>query len=50
MANESYLEKRNRIREEQKKRKKQKDADKKMTGGLDDGKVKIGRASCRERV
>ena len=41
MANESYLEKRNRIKEEQKKRKKQKDADKKMTGGLDDGKVKL---------
>ena len=39
--NESYLEKRNRIREEQKKRKKQRDADKKMTGGLDDGKVKL---------
>ena len=41
MANESYLEKRNRIKEEQIKRKKQRDADKKMTGGLDDGKVKL---------
>ncbi len=41
MANESYLEKRNRIKKEQIKRKKQRDADKKMTGGLDDGKVKL---------
>jgi len=41
MADESYMEKRKRILEEQKKRKKQRDADKKMTGGLDDGKVKL---------
>ena len=41
MANESYVEKRKRILEEQKKRKKQRDADNKMTGGLDDGKVKL---------
>lgn len=38
---ESYLEKRERILKEQIKRKKQRDADKKMTGGLDDGKVKL---------
>ena len=37
----SYLEKRKKILEEQKKRKKQRELNKKMTGGLDDGRVKL---------
>ena len=41
---ESYLEKRKRILKEQKKRKKQKELTKKMTGGLDDGRVKLKRS------
>ena len=36
----SYLEKRKKILEEQKKRKKQRELTKKMTGGLDDANVK----------
>ena len=41
---ESYLEKRQRILKEQKKRKKQRELTKKMTGGLDDGRVKLKRS------